>query len=394
MGSDFWKQISSKKFPINGTPWTFSGYSVAAQNTIIIINELGIALDCGLETGQNPSHIFVSHTHFDHVKAAPQYVIDPPNKKIPIIVIPKPSAQNFKSFVSSAIAMTKHEAKFSVKMQIMEVSLQPKQKSVILSDILTVKNIKFRIEIIKCSHSTPTTGYGFIEIRSKLKDEYKGLPQNELDALKKSGIQICHDIQIPHFCYLGDTDHKVLGDPAPNVIGGYYAYNECLEKYPNVFVECTFFDPDDLTQAKHTKHMHWAWLGPYIRDHPDTHFNLYHFSMRYKPKQITEFFSQTGMSNITPLVHDFDEIYMTCVMNLIKSGKFSLQQLESLSSLLPARHPDDHDMCGDDMCGDDMCDDHVDQIDDVQTESEEIHFTPGVSPDIDDHDSVSNDGSL
>ena len=375
MSSDFWKQISSKKFPIKGTPWTFSGYSVAARNTLILINELGIALDCGLETDQNPSHIFISHTHLDHVKAIPQYVIDPPNKRVPVIVVPKPSAQNFKSFVNSAIAMTKHEAKSSVKMQIMEVSLQPKQKSAILSDIFIIKNLKFQVEIIKCSHSTPTTGYGFIEIRSKLKDEFKGLLQNELDTLKRSGIQICHDVQIPHFCYLGDTDHKVLGEPKPKVVGSYLAYNDCLERYPNIFVECTFFDPDDLTQAKHTKHMHWAWLEPYIRDHPNAHFNLYHFSMRYKPKQIIEFFSQTGIPNISLLVHDFEEVHMLSVVNLIKSGKFTPSQLQHLSSMLPICHPDEsHHTC--------------DQVEEIFPEIHlEICLTPGVSP-VDSFDEI------
>jgi len=339
--NSFWKQVSAK-FPIKGTPWTFSGYSVAARNTIIIINELGIAFDCGLETDQNLSHIFISHTHLDHVKATPQYIIDPSNGKIPIVIIPKPSASNFKSFVTSAIAMTKHEAKFSVKMQTIEVSLKPKEKSAILPDILIVKNIRFRIEIIRCNHSTPTTGYGLIEIRSKLKDEYKGLSQIELNALKQSGIEICYDVEIPHFCYLGDTDHKVLGDPDKKNPGSYIAYNKCLEKYFTIFVECTFYDSVDISQAKSAKHMHWIWLEPYIRDHPNTQFVLYHFSMRYKPKNIIEFFSSTGIPNITLLVHDFDEIHMSSVEALIKTGKFTPEQLRHLSELLPVCHSNEH----------------------------------------------------
>jgi hypothetical protein len=44
-------------------------------------------------------------------------------------------------------------------------------------------------------------------------------------------------------------------------------------------------------------------LEVYIRDNPNITFVLYHFSQRYKKKELIEFFSKIDLKNIVPWIH-------------------------------------------------------------------------------------------
>ena len=155
--------------------------------------------------------------------------------------------------------------------------------------ILNIKQKKFKIEIIKCYHIIDCVGYGIIEIKSKLKKEYSGLTNKEIVDLKKQKIEICDEIENPVFCFLGDTSKEILDD-------------KTIEKYKNIMIECTFLVEEDIEQANKTTHMHWNYLEPYIKNHPDNTFILYHFSRRYKKKFIEEFFKDT-YKNIIPWIN-------------------------------------------------------------------------------------------
>ena len=138
---------------------------------------------------------------------------------------------------------------------------------------LIIRNKKFRIEIIKCYHTVPCVGYGFIEIRNKLKNEYTNLTQSDIGVLRKSGINVSHEVEHPTFCYLGDTSKDILNDPK-------------IQKYKNIMIECTFIDNTYVDQADKTLHMHWDYLKDYIQNHQDITSILYHFSQRYKRSHI------------------------------------------------------------------------------------------------------------
>ena len=66
------------------------------------------------------------------------------------------------------------------------------------------------VKIIKCFHRVPCVGYGFTEVRDKLKDEYKNIDGKELGKLRKDGVTITEKKEFHIFCYIGDTDLRVL----------------------------------------------------------------------------------------------------------------------------------------------------------------------------------------
>lgn len=343
MSVQLWKLLKRKRFPLKGTQWSIIGYSRCARNTFLYIPELNIALDAGLATDTYPTHIFVTHAHMDHIGELFRYVIDPPNNLVPTVFFPRPSKEfvddftqsavhlptddmirqfkegsmDVKEFVEKSIHMTKHNKTHKVQWRPVGVSI-PKGASEEQPNIfgkITIKNFKFLIELFKSTHTIATTGYGFIEIRSGLKPEFRHLKGNQeaIDALKSQGIEVSGDYQHAHFCYLGDTDHRVLYESN----GG---WNRHLEKYSTIIMECTFLEDVDAKQAKEKKHALLSRILPFIQAHPDINFMLCHFSMKYKDKEVIDFFTKLGQPNIIPIISDFDELQTETVCDLLTAG--------------------------------------------------------------------------
>jgi hypothetical protein len=278
----------------------------------------------------------------DHIGELFRYVIDPPGNLVPNVYYPRPSKEyvdeyiqsavhqptnevvhafkeghiNVQDFVESSIHMTKH-SKAKVKWNPICVSIpkdHPEDKAIIFRKI-TIKNFKFKLELFKSTHTIATTGYGFIECRSGLKTEFKHLKGNQeaIDALKSQGIEVSGEYEHAHFCYLGDTDHRVLYESNGS-------WNRHLSKYSTIIMECTFLEDVDAKQAKDKKHVLLSRILPFIRAHPDTTFMLCHFSMKYKDKDVIDFFGRLGQHNIVPIISDFDQLETDAVCDLMKAG--------------------------------------------------------------------------
>lgn len=328
---EYWKCIQSKKIPIKGTVWNIIGDSWAARNTMFYIPELAISLDIGKESEQHPTHIFISHAHCDHTKGLASHLLEPVGT--PIVVMPKPSANNVRQLVNSYHRATKHSDSVQIKWKVIEVSIlndNTMEEPLFLSELMLIKNITFKIELFKCAHSIPGTGYGFIEQRSKLDDAFVGMTQEEINNAKHEGHNVTKIIEVPHFCYLGDTTHHVFYiDKQCKVL------NKNIEKYGTIIVECTFlYEGDDIKQAKKTKHMHWDNLKPYVESHPNINFVLSHFSTRYKPKDIIDFFATNGLPNVFPLVHDQEKYWLNKIMEKIKTTDISESIYDSIKEKL------------------------------------------------------------
>lgn len=275
-------------YKIHETEYTLKGFSIAALRTNFYIPELGIMLDAGLSGNMCADHIMITHCHADHSANIPWYLFSKkPESKIKIYV-PEESCTYINNYIDSAFAMTYNKS-VGDSMRLYFYDMCPMTEGTFE---LIIKNKKFDIEIIKCDHSVPCIGYGFTEKRNKLKEEYLKLSGKDIAQLRKSGTSIYNEQKYSFFCYIGDTSRKVLNDKK-------------LEKYSTIMIECTFLTDDDMENAVYTKHMHWKHLEDYIKSHPENQFILYHFSQRYKKKEIKDFFDiikAGGINNIYPWI--------------------------------------------------------------------------------------------
>jgi len=263
---------------IPGTYLTLIGYSRAADETCFYIQELDIMLDCGMKNNFMPDHIFITHGHSDHSRNMPCSLLElgnsknSSNTKHPIFYLPIEIVDLGKQYIHSFYALSKFNPNTKIHNKYDIVGVIPNKKIEI-----EIKNKKFIVEIIKCFHRVPCVGYGFTEVRQKLKDEYLTLKGNEIRDLKNEGIQITKDVEYPLFCFLGDTMENIF-----NVTS--------ILNYPVIMIECSFLYDDEIQMAKEKSHISWFVLEPFVKAHPNKTFILFHFSKRYTVDEIKNFF--------------------------------------------------------------------------------------------------------
>ncbi len=272
--------MNEKKEKLPNTQFTILGKSVASKGTCFYVPEMKIMLDCGIDSEYLAEHVFVTHLHSDHSKSIPLSIVQltnakfkQNNKKINIYV-PEEMKEYVRNYIDAFYVMSKNNKfhKAHTKYNLIGVTTDTRIET-------SIRNTRYIVEIIKCHHTVPCVGYGFIEVRKRLKEEYKPIMHDfkKLAELRKSGVEIQEDFEVPQFCYLGDTTEHVFK-------------NQLLEKYKTIMVECTFLENDTIEHAKTKKHMHIVNLLPVIHLHKDKIFILYHFSFRHDKDNIHEYF--------------------------------------------------------------------------------------------------------
>ena len=304
--------------------WTFRGSSSAAQNTALAVVELGIGLDCGSTNlpifGDEIRDLVVTHGHWDHVKALPGLLQTVKEGKRVNIYCPSNIVPTVEAFIQSSLCLIedKGESKESPKKYNL-VGVNPKDTMPFRFD--EKGRPIWIMQVFQCYHTVRSCGYGFDEIKYDLKvdldfdftcaslsedeikmmysliKERKYLKDPILDEKPKRDSMSDYKtgIEMPSFCFMGDTDERALYSVVKNTI----VPHSYLEKYKIMIIECTFLAPQDIKYAVKDRHMHWSKLEPYVRSHPETQFVLIHFSKRYLPSYIHNFFGEVGLSNIT-----------------------------------------------------------------------------------------------
>ncbi|KAH3757093.1 MBL fold metallo-hydrolase [Pelomyxa schiedti] len=271
-------QSAWKTWKMPGRELTFSGYTRAATASSFWVKELKLFLDCGaLEGNMNPRHVFITHTHLDHVKEAHMLLthLFPINYYLPTQATPF-----FEAYLKTA-----HELN--------TVATAPSTCPLVIHGVVPGSTFDlpggYKVKVIATDHAIPSVGYCFYLVKTKLKAEYTG---QDIAALRRNGVEVLQEIVEPLFVYLGDTTHQV-----------FESHPEILD-FPFVFTECTYLhaDEDLLANASNYGHAHFDGLKPYIESAKGCTFILTHFSMRYSEEEVREFFVQKRLPNVIPWV--------------------------------------------------------------------------------------------
>src|SRR5690606_20263342 len=100
------------------------------------------------------------------------------------------------------------------------------------------------LRAIEMRHTIPARGYSIVERRTKLREEFRDLPQERLRELKSQGTEITRMLAIPLIACTGDTEM------CANLFRDEFATARV------VISECTFFEPDQRQRSSIGKHLH------------------------------------------------------------------------------------------------------------------------------------------
>jgi ribonuclease Z len=118
------------------------------------------------------------------------------------------------------------------------------------------------------NHRVAALGYCVVDVRHKLKAEYADRTGPELAALKKQGVVIEHNVEVPLLAFCGDTAE------------GAWLEEPMVRQAQVIILECTFFEAEHVRRAREGYHLHVRDVARIIPKLENTHIVLHHVSRR------------------------------------------------------------------------------------------------------------------
>ncbi len=237
---------------------TLAGYSVAGEESVIVIPEL----DCVFDIGKCPrealtvNHVLMSHGHMDHIAGLPYYFAQRHFQGI----------ENGKALVPANLV--EPIKKLMIAWGDVEGQIHPHQVIGMTDGDDYEIHRGLVVRAFATRHIPGSLGFSVIDVRHKLKEEFVGKEGPELVALKEKGIEITNRIEVPLAAYLGDTA-KSNYSALPHVANA-----------KALLIECTFFDDDHVSRARAGKHLHVSDLPEVLEGMQNEHIILMHLTRR------------------------------------------------------------------------------------------------------------------
>jgi ribonuclease Z len=175
---------------------TIEGYSRAMVQSVWRIPELDIGFDIGAAPWAflaTPTW-FVTHAHIDHLAALPNLVSRRAVMDLPVpttVYLPEPVVDDAWEMLKIWERLDKGPQGCTMK------GLAPGDEVVLSPNRI--------VTAFATCHPVPSLGYVVWERRHKLKEQYQGLPSEQIRDLRRSGVEVAVEQRIPFLCYTGDT---------------------------------------------------------------------------------------------------------------------------------------------------------------------------------------------
>ncbi len=242
-----------------------AGISVAGMETCIEVPSLKLLLDLGRCSGSAVSQrvVLLSHGHLDHIGAITQHAARRALLGMAdgIYVVPRAIAPRVEALFAAAGALDGQ----TIPRQVVE--LEPGESYEI------GKNRWVRP--FETFHRVPSQGYTVWERRTRLRDEFRGLPGARLGELRRAGTDLDESHEVPLLSFTGDTRIEVLERCAE------------LQRTETLVIETSFLDERvTVPEAREMGHIHLDELLDRTALLPRGEVVLSHFSARYQSGEI------------------------------------------------------------------------------------------------------------
>ena len=252
------------------------GYSVAGEETAIILPRLDVCFDIGKAPEQAVpiNHLLLSHGHIDHCSGLAYYLSHRAfcNIKPATVLLPENIVAPVRKMLDCWGEIDGNRIDANL------IGVKP-------GDVCQIKP-NLIAKVFETKHCYGSVGYTLIETRKKLKDEYLGLPAKKLVELKKQGKEIDYPLDIPLVTYLGDTHYMDFSQL------DYVANSQVM------IAECTFFTDEHNDRAKAGKHIHIDQLAKLLEKMNNDHILLIHLTLRTGLKEMRKILKKQLPSEI------------------------------------------------------------------------------------------------
>ena len=247
---------------------TIEGYSRAAVQSYWRIPELKIGFDLGAQPWDfmgTPTWL-LTHTHLDHVAALPVYVARRRMMRMgpPTIYLPTDAVEDVRRLL--------------LLMQRLDRGRMVCQLNGVKPGDEIELSREHVITPFATTHTIPSVGYVVWERRFKLKEEYHGMPGEQIRDLRLSGVPITREVRVPLGAYTGDTSPGGLDNYPP-------AYEAKI-----LITELSFIRANHRREKIHKfGHMHLDDLVERADRFRNELIICAHFSTRYHPQEVRRF---------------------------------------------------------------------------------------------------------